>query len=718
MAPRTRPARVRTVRQAGMAECGAACLAMVLTAHGRHTSLTECRELLGVGRDGSNLRAIGVAARGLGMRVRGLRVKVEHLREVALPAVGHWGDAHYMVIEQVTRDRVHVVDPGAGRRRLTWEEADRGLSGVVLEMVPGPGFRTRRPHVGDRLRVIRTALTGGTLSLAVAVLLTLLLHGALVGVVLTVSAFVRQRVAGAADPALALQAAAWAIVALLCALARRRGLTLMTLRMQSRLSERLFEHLLHLPFRYFEANSAAELSGRVSAGVALRQILAHPLPALVLDGAIASCYLVALTVAAPAFAAPVLVVVSLGAVLLAYAARPVREASQWATAGQAETYSAILHAFRGIETVKGMGRERDLLNALTAPVTRQESSARRHLLLETHVDACVGFLRAGGLAALALVVLEAVIAPGGNPETAVLFGAAALFSLETAARIAAQARKLPVASHYLGQAEAVLREPTERPSGPLAAVTPVAGGAELRGVSFRYSDNSDWSLRDVDLRLLPGSKIGLVGATGSGKSTLAKLILGLHAPTVGSVLIDGHRLDSVDPAMFRGGFGFVPQEPRLFTGTVRSNIAMGRPGVPQDEIERAARRAQLHDEIAAMPLGYDTPLSEEGAWFSGGQLQRLTIARALLGEPPLVVLDEATSHLDTMTEARLDRALAEMQCTRVVIAHRMSAVRDADLIVVLDRGRVVEHGTHEELMALGGTYRALTGAAPMTTTTI
>lgn len=707
---------MRAVRQAGMAECGAACLAMVLTAHGRHTSLTECRELLGVGRDGSSMRAIAVAARGLGMRVRALRLRVANLREVALPVVGHWGDAHYMVIEQVTRDRVHVVDPSAGRRRLTWEEADRGLSGVVLEMVPGPGFRRRRPYLGDRLRFLRTAMSGAGLPLAGAVLLALLLHGALIGAVMAVSAFVRERVAGTGDPALAVQAAAWAIVAQACALARRRCLTSMTLRMQSRLSERLFEHILHLPFRYFEANSAAELSTRASAGVALRQILGHPLPALVLDLAIGCSYLAALIVAAPTFAAPALVVILIGALLLACTARPIREASQRATAAQAEVYSAILHTFRGIATIKGMGREKDLLNELAAPVARQESTGRHHSTLDARVDAGVWLLRAGGIAALALVVWEAVTARDGSAETAVLYGAASLFCMETAARIAAQVRRLPMAAHYVAQAEAVLREPTERPSQPLASVAPVAGSVELRDVSFRYSDNSDWSLRDVALRFPAGGKIGIVGATGSGKSTLAKLILGLHTPTVGSVLIDGHPLDAVEPAVFRGGFGFVPQEPRIFTGTVRSNIAMGRSDVPQEEIERAARRAQLHDEIAAMPLGYDTPLSEEGAWFSGGQLQRLTIARALLREPPLIVLDEATSHLDAITEARLDRALADMNCTRVVIAHRMNTVRDADLIVVLNRGRVIEHGTHEELLALGGSYSALTGAAAMSTT--
>ena len=230
------------------------------------------------------------------------------------------------------------------------------------------------------------------------------------------------------------------------------------------------------------------------------------------------------------------------------------------------------------------------------------------------------------------------------------------------------------------------------------------GRIEVRNAGFRYYPNAPWALRNVSFSVQPGQKIAIVGRTGSGKSTLALLLLGLHELDEGEILYDGNPLASMDYRSLRSQFGVVLQTPSLFSGSIRRNIAAHDPELPLDAIVQAAQLAVVHDEIMAMPMGYDTVIAEGGVDLAGGQRQRIAIARALAHDPAILALDEATSNLDAITESIVDQNLSGLECTRIVIAHRLSTVRNADLILVLDAGVIVERGTHEDLLALGGVY--------------
>ncbi len=708
---RPRRRRVPMLLQLNAVECGAACLAMVLGYHGRATRVAEVRELTGVGRDGLSAKTILAAAARYGLRMKAFALQPADFDRVPLPAIVHWDFEHFVVVEHWTPRGVTIVDPGAGRRRLTPDEFSDHFTGVVLACEPGPDFDRRRAGAPSQWRAYLRALLAqepGVLAQVLAASLVLQLLGLAVPVLtqVVVDEVLASRLTELL-PIIGLGLGVVVLSQLVTTYLRSTLLLALQARVDQRLMHGFFRHLLALPYRFFEQRTTGDLMMRLGSNAQVRETLTSQTLSVVIDGSLIFVYLGFLLAREPSFGGIVLAVAGLQAALLVGSRRPMHDLTQRDLAAQACSQSYLVEALKGIATLKASGAEDRTLAHWSGLFADQLNASVRRGHLAAAIDTTLAVLRVLAPLALLWVGARQVLDGGMSLGTMLGLQALAATALAPLASLVANGQRLQLVGAHLDRLADVLGAAPEQDPENAGPAPALGGRIELDRVGFRYDPQSPAVLNGVSATVEPGQKVALVGRTGSGKSTLARLLLGLYVPTEGELRYDGHPLRGMDPRALRRQFGVVLQEPFLFSGSIRQNIAFNDPTMPLERVVEAARLAGIHDDIARWPMGYDTWLAEGGGGLSGGQRQRLSLARALAHRPPILLLDEATSHLDAATEALVERNLAGLNCTRIVIAHRLSTVRDADQILLLDGGTIVERGTHDELMALGGGYAAL-----------
>jgi ABC-type bacteriocin/lantibiotic exporter with double-glycine peptidase domain len=488
-----------------------------------------------------------------------------------------------------------------------------------------------------------------------------------------------------------------------------RGAMLLYLeaRLDSHLMLSFFEHVLSLPFTFFLQRPSGDLLMRLAANSAIRELLTGRTISVILDGSFVVGYLGVLLFWAPGFGTAVLGLGAVQAALMLATTKRMRALANQDLVAAAESQSYLVEALTGIGTLKAAGAEDRALHHWSNLFYRHMNVTLRRGHLSAALDSAMTTARVLSPLILlwlgALRVLEGSISLGSMLALNTL---AASF-LTPLGSLIATGQQLQLVGAHLDRVMDVIRAKPEQDRVKVRPSPKLKGSIDLKRISFRYTPFSPWVLRDVSVTIQPGQKVALVGATGSGKSTLAKLLLSLYTPTEGEILFDGMPLESLDYRTVRRQFGVVLQEASLYSGSIRQNIALNDPGLPLDRVMRAARLAHIHDEIMKMPMAYETPLAEGGAGLSGGQRQRIAIARALAHQPAVLLLDEATSHLDVVTEELVDRNLQSLPGTRIIIAHRLSTIRNADLILVLEQGEIVERGSHQELLASGDYYAAM-----------
>ena len=701
--------RIPFIPQLAATECGPACLAMVLAHHGKPMKREELRDLLSAGRDGTSARALLDVARHVGLRGRGVKVELSSLGHLPPGSILHWDLCHFVVFERLGRDGAAIVDPALGRRWVSKEELSRAFTGVALILEPSERFQRSDPAretPGGWIAPILLAsgAWGRIFTLSFFLQALMLVLPLLTGVVV-------DRIVPRGDGHLlvVLSVGLAAVVAFdfLASLVRAHLLLEMRTVADARMTTGFLAHLTSLPLAFFQRRSAGDLLQRLNSNVLIRQTLTSGVLSGLLDGVMMVGYLLLLFFTSPLTG---LLVLFFGALLVGtflLTSRKRREANAATVTCQAAAQGFQIEMFTGIEVWKAMGAEAraeerwshlfvDVLNAS---------------LVEGRLAATVETVTSTLKMAAPLVILgfgtHEVLRGAMSLGTMLAVNTFAVGVFAPLSNLVGMGVQLQLIATYLDRIADVQQAPPEQDPERARLVRTLEGRIAVEELTFRYGPLDPVVVDRVSLQIDPGQLVALLGPSGSGKSTLASLLLGLHRPSSGRIKYDGADLADLDLRSVRQRLGIVTQGATLFGTSIRENITLADPDVPHEAVVAAAKLAQVHAEIERMPMGYDTPLIDGGGSLSGGQRQRIALARALVRRPAILLLDEATSALDAITERGVQEALAGLRCTRIVIAHRLSTVREADRILVMDGGRLVEQGNHEELVARGGLYAEL-----------
>jgi ABC-type bacteriocin/lantibiotic exporter with double-glycine peptidase domain len=705
--------KVPFIAQTASTDCGAACLAMVLAYHGKTVPSRDILEAVRVGRDGADAQNLIHAAEWFGLRARGIRTEnVQSLQYVPRASILHWAFRHFVVFERLTKEGAIVVDPASGRREVTEAELRAAFTGVALLFEPGDAFEPSKERKLGLHRYIRPILRQSATLIRLMSLSVLLQLLALALPVLTGS--VVDRVVPRQDyhllMILAVGLAGVVSFQLLASLIRSYLMIYLRTTLDTKVTLDFLEHLVALPYSFFQIRSTGDLMMRLNSNATIREILTSTALSGIFDGVLVCSYLFVLFAIDPVIGGLALLLGLLRIVLFVVTRKRHRELMSRILQTQAASRGYQVQMLSGIETLKAMGVERQAVqrwsnlfaDELNASIDRDRLNAVFQSLLTALSTA----------SAFCILLTGAYRVMGGQLTLGTMLAVSALAAgfLGPLSSLVSTALELQLLGSFLDRINDVLDTAPEQDTEKVSAAPRLRGDIEVEHVSFRYRDSGPPVIDDISVKIEAGMFVALVGPSGAGKTTLAHLLVGLYRPTAGSILYDGVDLAGIELHSLRSQLGVVTQHPYLLNSSIASNIALVDPSIPLAQIVRAAKMAHIHDEIMAMPMGYETPLGTGGTSLSGGQRQRVALARALVHQPAVLLLDEATSDLDTTTEKLIQRELDRLRCTRIVIAHRLSTVQSADLILVVDHGRVTERGTHGELASQSGTYSQLVTA--------
>lgn len=751
-----------TVLQMEAVECGAAALGIILSHYGRIVPLPNLRRDCGVSRDGSKASNMLKAAKGYKLQAKGLKKELGQLQDLRPPYIVFWNFNHFLVVEGFHASWVYINDPGTGPRTISLQEFDQGYTGVVLVMEPGPEFAKggQKPSL---VLSLWERLKGGVGALAYCLLAGFLL--AIAGLVVPVFSQVF------VDDILIQERQQWlrplilgmvltAILQGVLTLLRLRYLRRFRIKLAISLSSRFLWHILRLPAGFYAQRFAGEISNRTTLNDQVADVLSGRLATTVIDTIVVLFYALVMV---QYDAILTLVVISFAAVnvlTLQWISRRRVDANQRLIQEYGKAAGASIAALQSIETLKASGLESDFFSRWAGYYAKAINS--RQELGVTNQTFAVLPIFLSALSAMALLVVGGFRVMDGYLSIGMLVAFQGMMQsfqqpinnlvnfgstlqemegnlirlddvlhnptdpqVEQGTQYTGNSPSRPNRDMEVEDVQDRREGDTENQASPHLPISPsfhpgqspsprprtphpkLQGYVELRNVSFGYSRLDPPLIENFNLSLKPGQRIALVGGSGSGKSTVAKLVSGLYERWTGDIYFDGQLRSQIPRQVITNSIAMVEQEILLFGGTVRENITLWDATLPDKDVVRACRDAAIDEVVLSMTGGYNAELKEGAANLSGGQRQRLEIARALVNNPSVLILDEATSALDTETEQVIDQNLRQRGCTCLIVAHRLSTIRDCDQIVVLDCGKVVEQGTHEALWQLQGVYSRL-----------
>jgi NHLM bacteriocin system ABC transporter peptidase/ATP-binding protein len=708
-----------TVLQMEAVECGAASLAMILAYYGRIVPLEELRIECGVSRDGSKASNVLKAARKYGLEAKGFRKDPEELKDLPLPMILFWNFNHFVVFEGIKGNKAFINDPGSGPKILPLEEFDRCFTGVALTFSKSSNFvkQGKRPSV---ISSLKQRLDG----CYTAVVFTVLAGLFMVIPGLVIPTFSKIFV----DDILVAGMTGWIqplVLAMVLTALLQGVLTWVQqyylVRLETKLAiaqaSKFFRHVFRLPVEFFSQRYAGEIGSRVQLNDKVAQLLSGQLATNLLNLMLVVFYAILMFQYDIVLTMIGISIALLNILVLKYVSGKRMILAQKLRQEQGKLMGVAMSGLQMIETLKSTGSESDFFAQWSGYQAKminvqQELAVPNQILnvmpvtllsLNNLTILAIGALRVmdGYLTMGMLVAFQCLMAGFINPFNQMVNLGGILQQTQ------ADMARLDDVFHYQ-EDERFLRKPTtaDVPNEPVVK-TKLSGQIELAQISFGYNRLEPPLIENFSLNLKPGNRVALVGSSGSGKSTIAKVLSGLYAPWQGEIRFDGIKINQIPRYLLSNSLSMVDQEIFMFAGPVRDNIAMWDKTIPDKDIIRAAKDAMIHDDIAARNGGYQSYCEEGGANFSGGQRQRIEIARALVTNPSILILDEATSALDPHTEKIINDNLKRRGCTCIIVAHRLSTIRDCDEIIVLKRGKVVERGNHAALMEFDGAYAEL-----------
>jgi NHLM bacteriocin system ABC transporter peptidase/ATP-binding protein len=703
-----------TFLQMEQQESGAASLGIILSYYGCHVSLEKLRVDCGISRNGSNAENVANAARMYGLEVKTLNLEPERLKKVTLPAVLFWQFGHFLALEGFGRNKVYLNDPASGPRVVDDKTFDENFTGMVLTMLPGPGFM-KSGQKSRFIPLLKTWLNGHKKDLLFLFLagIGLVIPGLLIPIFSKI--FVDQvfmKESSSLFIPLIVGLTFSAFLRILFTWLQQGSLVRFEASLSVRFSSKFFWRLLHLPVNFHIQRPPGDLVLRLSTNndVAM-ELSGH------LGNTLLSLFTIVIYTLMMAFYSIPLTIIGILLSLLNFAAlkfisRKRVDINQQMLQENGKIFGLATSGLRMIESIKANASEQEFFTRWAGYQTKLLNLQQKLGFLSQYLQIAPLFLGLltttivlvagsryiinGTITAGTFVAFQTLLASFTQPIVSLVNLGGTLQEVEGSMRRLADVYQYPF-SPPEGEKNS--------DSGNLAVKT--EGSVELKDVVFGYSELEEPLIRNFSLCLNPGNRVAIVGQSGSGKSTMAALVSGLYQPWSGEIRFDGKKPEEYSPLLLHQSVSLVDQSIFLFGGTIRENLTMWDPSVPEKQIHQAVRDACIYEDIASRPGGLDCEVEENGRNFSGGQRQRIEIARALVHNPSVIILDEATSALDAKTEHLIDLNLRRRGCTCLIIAHRLSTIRDCDEIIVMQKGEIVQRGTHKSLMMEKGLYLEL-----------
>lgn len=698
------------IEQQSSSDCGAACLAMVSSYWGKRLPLHVLRDQANVGRAGASLQGLARAAENIGFQARPVRASLGRMAPQRNPWIAHWQGDHYVVVYAIDSRTVTLADPAIGKRRIARSEFQAHWTGYGLLLEPTERLRSLEVKQASLNRYLGLLLPYKSLVFQIILISLLIQLFSLVTPLFTQVILDRVVVQKSMSTlnAFAIGLLMFSVWSIILGTVRGYLLAHFSMRLDLTMVSGFIRHAISLPLKFYESRRVGDILTRVQENQKIQRFLIGQVMLAWLSFLTGFVYLglmlhynLQLTLMVLALIPPIIIITLVATPFLRRISREVFKEA-------ANQNSNLVEMMSGIAAIKSAAVEQEVRWRWEDSFTQFNNVSFKGQKFGLGLGAVNGAVNTLGSTALLWLGATMVIQDQLTIGQFVAFNMMIGYVLDPVVALANLWDELQEIFISVERLNDVFEAEPEEPLGqPMLLLPPLSGDVIFDSVTFQYDEDAEHNtLENLSFRAAPGQTLAIVGRSGSGKTTLVKLIEGLYHPSRGRVLMDGHDLRHVSPYSLRSQLGVVPQECFLFSGTILENITLYRQGVTLEQAVEAAKLAEAHTFIQALPLGYNTKVGERGSTLSGGQRQRIAIARALLGNPRILILDEATSSLDTESERRFQRNLNQItrERTTFIIAHRLSTVRNADSILVLDRGILVEQGTHDQLMALKGLY--------------